>query len=169
MEKNYWAIHMGQYNMYANLAYNEGFIAIGWNEIGEDLSKYRNLDKGAFFKFLRPIVEKVYAGHSKGSRGQSIGQIYRFTNLMKTGDIVLMPQTKEGKVFAGILEDEYYYDDKPKDKCPYFHRRKVKWVKVIDLNDVPQELKYTLGSIMTVFSINHHSQVIESLISDQMI
>lgn len=168
MEKNYWAIHMGRNNAYADLAYEDGFIAIGWNEIGKDLSEYQKLDKGKFFEKMGPLMEKVYPTHSKGSRGQSIGQIFRFVNLIKVGDIVLMPQTKEGKVFAGTIESDYFYDESVKDKCPYFHRRSVKWVKIIDWSDVSQKLKYTLGSIMTLFSVNHYEQEIDSLLSDKL-
>gem|GEM_PF-3013062 len=66
---------MGQNNVSANMAYNEGFIAIGWNEIAKDPREYQKIDKGEFVRQLNPLMEKVFPNHSKGSRGQSLEQL----------------------------------------------------------------------------------------------
>jgi len=53
MEKNYWAIHMGQGNIYAPVAYENNFIGIGWNEIGKDLADFQKLNNREFIKEIR--------------------------------------------------------------------------------------------------------------------
>ena len=108
-EKNYWAIHMGRQNKYANIAYENNFIAIGWNEIEEDLSSYNKLNKTEFFSSLEPIVKNAYKESTKNSSSAVIGQLFRFANLMKIGDVVLMPKTDENKVYVGMIIGDYFY------------------------------------------------------------
>lgn len=169
MEKNYWAIHMGRNSMYTKFAHDNNFIAIGWTETKINLVNYQGLESREFNEKINPILEKTYSDMNVNSRGQTMGQLYRFSNLMKIGDIVLMPYSPEGKVNIGIVESDLYFKSKDKDECPYEHRRDVKWLKTINLSELSQELKNSIGSIMTVFNISRHVQEIESLLSGETI
>jgi restriction system protein len=80
---------------------------------------------------------------------------------MNLGDIVLVPNTREGKTYVGIIDSEYFYKKNADENCPYSHRRKVKWLKILNYSEFSQKLKNTLGSIMTTFSISDHSEEIE--------
>jgi restriction system protein len=164
MDKNYWAIHMGNSNSFANLAYESGFIAIGWNDF-DDLSQYKPLDQKNFIETLNPIFDKIHPNESKGKRGQTIGQIFRFANLVNIGDIIVMPKTDEGKVFIGEITSDYYYDKHPIAGCHYFHRRTVKWINTIEYSNLSQSLRNSIGSIMTFFSISSHEEEIVRLLS----
>lgn len=167
MEKNYWAIHMGRNNMYADIAYKNNFIGIGWGEIGKDLTDFRELSNRTFIDKISPIVKKTYENKSVNARGQIVGQLFRFSNLMRIGDIVLVPHTQEGKVYVGRIDSEYFYLMETDQACPYQHRRKVAWIKTVDLSGISQDLRNSLGSIMTVFSITNHWQEVEKLLSDR--
>jgi len=165
MEKNYWAIHMGENNRYADVAYENNFIGVGWNVI-PDLTNFRNTNNRQFKDKINPLLEKAYPDKSINAKGQIIGQLYRFGNLMNLGDIVLVPNTQEGKVYAGFISSEYFHETDAGEQCPHQHRRKVKWLKVLNWDDVSRELKNTLGSIMTTFSVSDHWEEIEKLLAE---
>lgn len=162
MEKNYWAIHFGTANTHANLGYEKGFIGIGWNELG-DLSQFQELDRRQFFNEVGAMVQKGSPEKSVNARGQSVGQIFRFVKLIQPGDIVLMPKTDENIMYIGVVEGGYYFLDNTTDGCDYKHRRKIKWIKTIDLVEISQPLKNAIGAILTVFSVSDHGEEIEKL------
>jgi len=166
MEKNYWAIHMGENNKYADIAYENKFIGIGW-EI-KDLTNFRDLSNRQFKEKTAPLIKNVFPDKSINALGQITGQLYRFSNLMKIGDIVLVPYTQENKVYAGVIDSDYFYQAELDTKCPFQHRRKVKWLKIINYNEVSQALRNSLGSIMTTFSISDHENEIEKLLSEDI-
>jgi len=165
MEKNYWALHMGENNKYADTAYENNFISIGWKEIDKDLINFRNLSNRQFREKINSFVRKAYPNRSNNAYGQIIGQLYRFSNLIKIGDVVLVPHTQEGKIYIGVIDSDYFYQVEADTKCPFQHRRKVKWSKVINYNDISQGLKNSLGAIMTTFSVSDHEDEIEELLS----
>lgn len=163
MEKNYWAIHMGENNKYADISYENNFIGIGW-EI-KDLTNFRDLSNRQFKEKITPFIKNVFPDKSINALGQITGQLYRFSNLMKINDIVLVPYTQESKIYVGMINSDYFYQDKVDTKCPFQHRRKIKWLKIINYSEVSQALRNSLGSIMTTFSIGDHEDEIEKLLS----
>lgn len=167
MEKNYWAIHMGEKGIFTDIAYQNSFIGIGWNDLGRFLLKYRNFDRSKFFQKLDPIYKRVYGGN-KIHRAIQIGQLFRFVNLMKIGDVVLMPKTDEGKVYIGFIDSDYFYKKENIGECDYYLRRKVRWTKILSISDLSQSLRYSLGSLLTVFGINDHQKEIEKLLSAEV-
>lgn len=164
MNKNYWVIRMGEANKYADFAYQKNVVAIGWNEIGKDLSPYQHFDKKAYFEALTPILETAYPDHNKAGRSMIAGQLFRFCSLMQVGDLVLVPKTKEGKMYLGTIESDYFYQTEVSNECLYHHYRTVKWVSVLNLKDISQELRSSIGALMTVFSVNKYADEIESLV-----
>jgi len=168
MDKNYWGIHMGEANKYADFAYENKFIAVGWNEIGKNLDGYKKLDKKGFFEKLNPAVTKIYQGKPKNTRSMIIGQMFRFHSLMEIGDIVLIPKTQENKIYIGTIDGDYFYEEKNNSECGYHHRRKVKWLKVISMESISPELRKSMGAMITIFSISNYTQEIESLLGETL-
>ena len=164
MERNYWVIHMGEANKYATYAYENNLVAIGWNELGQDLNEFRTLNKKEFFKSIMPLLEEAYEINTK-SNAMIAGQLFRFSSLMEIGDIVLVPKTKEGKIFIGSIEGSYCYQKELKDEFKYHHRREVKWIKSISTQDLSENLRKSIGAMMTIFSANKYADEIESLLS----
>lgn len=168
MDKNYWAIHFGEGNKYASLGYEKGFIAVGWNELNYDLSPLLQLDQQEFINKIKPRLEAAIPKDTKMSRAQTAGQLYRFANLAKIGDIVLMPKTDEGKLYIGEISGEYIFVAKPTDGCKYRHRRTVTWVRIIELSLISQTLKNAIGSIMTFFNVSSHMEEVNKLIPGEI-
>jgi restriction system protein len=164
MEKNYWVIHMGEANKYAGYAYENNLVAIGWNELGQDLNEFRTLNKKEFFKSIIPLLEEAYEINTK-SNAMIAGQLFRFSSLMEIGDIVLVPKTKEGKIFIGSIEGSYCYQKELRDEFKYHHRREVKWIKSVSIQDLSENLRKSIGAMMTIFSANKYTDEIESLLS----
>jgi restriction system protein len=164
MEKNYWVIHMGEANKYAGYAYENNLVAIGWNELGQDLNEFRTLNKKEFFKSIIPLLEEAYEINTK-SNAMIAGQLFRFSSLMEIGDIVLVPKTKEGKILIGSIEGSYCYQKELKDEFKYHHRREVKWIKSVSIQDLSENLRKSIGAMMTIFSANKYADEIEPLLS----
>ena len=63
---------MGEYNKYANIAYENNFVGIGWNII-PDLTNFKNISNREFKDKVGLLVEKTYPDKSINARGQIIG------------------------------------------------------------------------------------------------
>lgn len=139
--RNYWLVRT-QKGLYFEEYSEEGYIGIGWNRISDvNEIKYTN----------RPIADIVRERYPKEKRpGYVESQINAFVKGMKSGDVVMIPSTGSYYVrFGEILEDEIYIEDLGEDNeligdeseeelnrdfnfdfegCPYFKRRRVKWI-----------------------------------------
>lgn len=155
---------MGEANKHADYAYENNIVAIGWNEIEKDLNEFRALNKKEFFKEVAPVLEEAYGTNTK-SNSMIAGQLFRFSSLMEIGDIVLVPKTKEGKIYIGSIEGDYCYHKESPDEFRYKHRRKIKWIKTISTQDVSENFRKSIGAMMTIFSVNKYADEIESLLS----
>ena len=153
---SYYLIRIGEGSKYIETARKNSFVAIGWNEL-PDLSSYIELDK------LKKIIHSKYPDYSDTQTAIQAGQIARFAFDMKAGDRVLSPLGK-GQYIVGTVS-EYYYEPEPKDVCPFIHRRKVNWNKnILTKNLLSTNLTYSLGSLLTVFSLDKYSEELDSLI-----
>ena len=164
MEKNYWVVRMGEANKYADYAHENNLVAIGWNELKKDLNEYRALNKKEFFETVIPLLEEAYEINSKAN-SMNAGQLFRFSNLVEIGDIVLVPKMQEGKVYVGSIEGDYIYHQESPDEFGYHHRRAVKWIKTISTQDLSQNLRSSIGAMMTIFSVNKYADEIEELLN----
>jgi len=156
---SYYLIRVGEGSKYASEALVGGFVAIGWNEL-PDLIALRTIDD---------IKQKLkeHRDYSASQLGQSAGMIDRFIK-MKTGDTVLMPKG-DGSFAIGTLGGCFHVT-KPDDSCPYLHRRKVQWVdKVVYRTDMSTPLLNSIGSIMTLFSLDKHADELRRLIDGKLV
>ena len=157
-EKNYFFLRIGEGSKYIDEAYNNGFVAIGWNEVS-DLKNLETLEK------IKQELSQHYQ-YTSGQISMQAGQIFRFGNEMKPDDIVIS-HLGSGEYLVGILGD-YYFEKNTKGMCPYKHRRKVKWLENRILKeDMSTNLSYAVGAIMTIFSLNKYTDEIEVLIAGE--
>jgi len=156
---SYYLVRVGEGSKYIKEAKKGSYIAIGWNEL-PDLNNFKNLD------YIKTALKNTTYNYSATQLAIQAGQIYRFSIEMKEGDIVLSP-LGSGEYLVGKAEN-YYFEDKPTDDCPYKHRRKVNWFdKVLKKEDMSTNLSYSLGATLTIFSLNKYSSEIESLITGE--
>lgn len=148
-----WRIRLNG-GKYSNLAKEEGFVAIGWSEIGDA----SNINKSK----IRDLLKKHYNLTGIGL-GSATNQIYNFIKLIKIGDLVLVP-TQRNTYLIGKIESDYYYVKSPTDKCPYGHRRKVKWLGEIRKEEIPMRLRKAMSAWQTLLDISTYCADIEALL-----
>lgn len=166
MEKNYWIMHMGRGNKFAQVSYKNNFVAVGWNELNKDLTEFQNLNRKDFADSIGPAMERTYKDKSANVRGSIIGQLFRFGNLMRIGDVVLVPHTQEGKVYVGTIDSDYFYLSEPDEACRFRRRRKVVWGDVTNISDISTGLRKILGYRQTILNASKYSQEIDGLLSN---
>ena len=114
-KKRYWIYSPGDGAEIWDDCYSEGFMAIGWDEIG-DLSLYSSKDemKQALKEKRDPSKSYKNAAHAT----------WQFVNDMKPGDVVFAKKGMHLVIGRGVVESDYYYDPA---RQHYMNVRKVKW------------------------------------------
>jgi predicted Mrr-cat superfamily restriction endonuclease len=109
----YWCLSLGSGGTYVEPARRGGYIAVGWNELGnsswlidagEDKAKTRNKFDSEF--------ERLYPGSSiKVSTGA--GQCWNFIANMTEGDIVLLRDPVRRRVHIAKITGGYVFRETP--------------------------------------------------------
>jgi restriction system protein len=126
----------------------EGFIAVGWGNIGTMLL-YENNYKGFESQFL-----KVYPNCTVAQAGC----LWRFAFEAKVGDWVISPSSATGVTLIGEIISEYLsdFDEGEFGFYPYRHLRKVRWHHVIEHSDSRAAQFSRIGQL-TFFKSNKFS------------
>jgi len=144
-----WGIHAGRTGDADRLFLKEGFIAIGWVEMG-DLSILEP-DRKAF----KARVEEAYPNAKSGSIPVNAGQMFRFVHEMKEGDIVVYPSKKDRHVHLGRVEGPYQYNPGLEPRYP--NHRPVEWLRSIPRTKLTQGALYEIGSGMSLFQVKNYA------------
>lgn len=121
---------------------NEGYICIGWSKVSDMTTMSKEDIREAL------ASEYNYAGRSLST---NLGTVNTFRNVMREGDVVLI--TQDGFVHIGIIGDYEYHADKIKDgTC---HRRSCEWKKMINKEELKEEVKSLLRNMTTVTKYPH--------------
>lgn len=141
-----WGVHNDQPQL--DLVGN-GFIAIGWIEMGE-LSLIGD-DKDA----MKAKVAETYPLSKPGAIPGTAGTLLSFAFRMQVGDLVVYPYRPDSTLNFGRIESAYYYEA----TAPlHRNRRKVTWLKTnIPRTDFSQSARYEVGAAMTVFRVKSHA------------
>ena len=113
--KRYWIYSPGDGASIWDECYKNGFMAIGWDEIG-DLTAYSSKDemKQAMKEDIDPSKSYMNAAHAT----------WQFVNEMKPGDIVFAKKGMHLVIGRGIVESGYKFDP---SRNQYKNIRKVNW------------------------------------------
>lgn len=168
--RHYWAVRLGEGGRYLPQGRRGNFIAIGWNELG-DLSwlvgmtsdSDKELNK-ARIKLAERFAE-VYVGDSAVKKGINIGQIFKFVGGISQDDVVLVPDSSARKVHIASVSSAYQYAKGQHDDCPYLHRHSVVWIKQVNRDSLPPKLRFSMGSLLTVFSLDRHRGEIDAVLT----
>ncbi len=137
-----WGIHMGEH--VGARPVEQGYVAIGWTALG-DLRQYPDREA------LKVALAKHYPDKKAGSRPVDAGVLFRFTNEMKAGDIVVYPSKHDRMVNIGRFTGVYDY--KADDHDDYPNRRQVEWLEHFPRNDFSQSALNEIGAFISVFLI----------------
>ncbi len=132
-----------------------GYVGIGWfDHVPTDLD-LTNRDE------LKQVYRNIYPDQSIMSMNQNVGQINRFLNEMKIGDIIISPFNDNRLLVGTITSDLYYEKD---NTSPYPWRRKVKWFPDnIDRHTLSVPLQNTLRSSLTCFRVLMSDEILVNL------
>lgn len=159
---NFWVIRLGGGGEYAEICESGGYVAIGWNGLG-DLTWLKNVSETEGFEKLHKLYEKRW-GKEESDKQISIGcgQVYRFVREIREDDVVLSPTTKR-TILLGTITGGYFFEKK-RDNCPYKQRRKVRWIREVLRDNMSKSLRNSLGGHITVYKLRGHNEEIRALI-----
>lgn len=127
--------------------YNEGIMAINWDELG-DLSQYDNKEE----------IRKNLSKKEDSSNKNIVLANWEFANSIEIGDIVYAKKGRNIIVGKGIVESDYIFDDSRKDYKSY---RKVNWIYNREKN-IKNELGIQLAN-KTLTDISKYREYVENL------
>lgn len=144
-----------EFGRYTDTFEKEGYIGIGWFE--EDPKTWDLTNKD----FLKEQYRKKFPSDPNMRINQNVGQINRFVNEMKVGDLVISPYM-DNRLLIGKIESDLYF--KSDSTSPYPWRKSVKWLKEkIDRHTLSVPLQNTLRSSLTCFNVNSADEILIQL------
>jgi restriction system protein len=164
----FWGVRLGRGGQYADLGRERGFIAIGWQDLGDVTWLAGATDEPEARAKLHQVYEAAYSQTGmKASIAE--GQVWRFVHEMHAGDVVFVPHAAKGVVHVGTLKGDVQYVAAPGDGCPYRLRRLVDWSADVARKDLPGKLAASLGSLVTVFSLRNRAAEIRAVLSGEVV
>lgn len=138
MAQTVWVVRAGEGGMYADDFERLGCMAIGFPRAGE------------VTQMARPeIMDAARAGYGS-SGGRVGGQLDRFKNGIAIGDLVITPNGQTRQLLYGEVVGEYEFRTEPVFS-DFHHTRSVRWLGKRDRDALPDEILYSVGSLLTVF------------------
>lgn len=146
------------YGRYTDTFKTKEYIGIGWFEETNPLQSNWDLtDKN----FLKEKYREKYPDDANMRVNQNVGQIFRFVNDMRIGDIVISPYNTNDLIIGKISSDLYIQSD---NSSPYHWRKKVEWLKDdINRHTFSSPLQNTLRSSLTCFEVKQREEIFETL------
>lgn len=152
---NIYGIHIKKQNN--ALSEDNPHICLGWSKMG-DLTDVSSKDD---------IIAKytaVWPGAKNRTKGQDVGQIYRFVLEANVGDYVVFGDGETAHI--GVITSDYYYQENPQNQdSDYVNNRKVEWKKDILYSELSTQFKNSLGSAMSFFKLNDYKSVVYDLLN----
>ena len=118
--KRYWLYSPGEQAVKWEEFYNEGIMAIGWDELG-DLENYTDRKS-----ILEALINNYGGGEDQRNNVSAIDDFYNGENKINIGDIVIAKKGKNTLLGYGKVISDYYFDE---ERAAYKHCREVKWLK----------------------------------------
>lgn len=167
--RNYWFIRT-QGGAYFDDFYFDGFVGIEWDEISDV-----NYIKKSTIDELKIDIFNKYPDIN--NLGYVAGQIKRFVEDIKKGDIVLIPNANSERIaFGEVLEDDVYIYDESQfeaymndsdcdSKLIIKKRRKVRWIKSVKRKDIDPYLYKIIYSHTAIVDANPYEVFIDRTLS----
>lgn len=138
---------------------DEAFIAVGWDEVG-DLAEIPTWDE------LKARLSEGYPDAKPGAVAQWAGNLWRFEQDIRVGDIVVAPFRPDSTLNLGVVTGEYRYDA---EADTFRHRRDVDWRQIgLSRTIFTQGALYEIGSLLTVSRVRRNAaEFIAAMRTDQ--
>lgn len=100
----------------------DGYAALGWG-LDIDWSDPR-------FDNIEAIREEFHSAPRDNEQPSHYTQLHPFRNTMKVGDIIIVPYGNKAFRAVGEVIGDYYFEKN--GEPTYYHRRRVRWLTVLD-------------------------------------
>lgn len=165
-DTNYWLVRTYGGKYYSEFV-NEGYVAIGWNDISNlDLIK-RAADDPKSLEQLMSMSQilQLNEGKEEGQPGRIANPILRFVNEMKIGDVVIIPSVDSERVQFGVITSDVYVEMNKsiladEGNISLFKRRNVNWLEWRDRNTLDPYLYRLFNSHGAVNKANDYAEYI---------
>jgi restriction system protein len=154
MNKNVFVLR-ADFGRYTDTFKKDGYIGIGWFQDEPTTIDLKDKDS------LKTVYKSLYPDHPSMRMNQNVGQVFRFVNEIKVGDIIISPYN-DNQLLVGTIESDVYF--RKDDSSPYPWRKKVKWFKdTINRHNLSVPLQNTLRSSLTCFKVSMSDEILSTL------
>jgi restriction system protein len=165
--RKYWMVRSNGGKYYDSFTSND-YVGISWDKIDSIfLSNKEVVTASDIEEFYKPKDDKKRVNYSLIA-----GQINKFNNEMKPGDIVITP-SKDSKyiAFGRVLEEHIYFAEeknvfnaeklKKEDMhfCPHLKRRKIQWLTNVKKDQLDPKLFKMFFTHLTVSEIKSEEYI----------
>lgn len=147
-----WVIHIGDDDLLALRARDEGFVCIGFADIDATNLDTREKTKAA--------VAAAIPEASVKRLNSLYGQVYRFAHEMKIDDPVVLPVKPTKEIVIGRIMGEYRFDL----SCPKPSIRNVEWLSIVPRTAFSQAALNSFGAFLTVSTSNDHLEEVNAVL-----
>ena len=161
-EPNYWLIRTESGTFFDTFK-NENYVSIGFDKI--NINDIYNKDE----KELKEKISELYPECKKP--GIILGQLKKFINEVKKGDIIIIPSKNSNKLCVGqAFSDSYQVgndvknDEIENDIYTYIKRIDVNWIAEINKNAYDVYIFRLLSSHQGIVSANAYKNFINRMI-----
>lgn len=157
-DHNVYGIHIKKLN--DALSKERPHICIGWSTMG-DLSDIKTKDD------LTSKYNIFWPNDKSKTKGQNIGQIWRFVKEMQIGDYVVFAD--DNLCHIGRVTSDYYFDSNNySNQSPdYANVRDVQWLKTdINRSELSTSFHHSLSAVMSIWGLNDYKSAIYDLLTN---
>jgi restriction system protein len=141
---NAWMIRAGRGGIYSE-EFEKGYVAIGWSDLG-NLNSYKSADE------VRAKYIECYGNEKPSRTANAVAMILKFHGQIKKGDYLLSYNGETREYLFGRDKGEYCYKKEVVGDYPQL--RTVDWLAKVSRDKLSQRARNTLGSVLTMFSVN---------------
>lgn len=158
----YWLVRAGRHGEQEEEIFEQNVTAIGWEEL-PDLSEFKTREE------LKAKYIETYGDAKPKAITLRIGQLWKFANEIKVGDLIVTPNKSSPVVAIGEVKGEYEYkEDSPNAK----HRRAIEWkITAIPRSEFPLEILRAIGVQLAVSTIINENtkQYIKNMLAGKQV
>ena len=144
-----WLVRVGKHGEHEKKFLEENRIYLTWDGLSHDLA--RKQDRGE----LRALLEKVYPDSAKGRISNHLGQIWAFSQGIRTDDWIVLPSKLKPAIHVAKVKGDYTFDSKGED--PFFHYREIEWIaQDVPRSNFDQDLLYSFGTLKTICQLSRN-------------
>ncbi len=146
-----WVIRSGRYGERDDWAIANGYSGGGWKEL-PDLSPCTTRES------VEKVIAQTYGTDSPGLVASYVGQTWALRHRIVPGDLLVLPMKTTRELAIGRVTSGYQYlvgQDDPGCR----HVVAVDWQARVPRTVVKQDLLYTLGSAISIFSPSRNNAV----------